>query len=88
LEIKESKNVIPLRIEEIKTFDGGTDGLQELYVEQLVKLMEESKWVKSELDKHDVDEELVLSVRNIVSNIRKLNHEYNLAFQKAYDMTK
>lgn len=76
------------RREEIENDDRDMSGLRETYGDLFFKLVDESKSVKSELAKHDADDELVAAVRVVVSNIRKLNQEYESAFQKAYEMTK
>lgn len=85
--IKNEQNELSVRLEEVKDFEGDTGGLQKTYGELLFKLLEESKSVKSELAKHEADNEVVLAVHDVVTNIRKLNHEFEVAFQKAYQMT-
>ncbi|CAM8661330.1 hypothetical protein MCEREM30_03154 [Paracoccaceae bacterium] len=88
LEIKEDQKELSARLEEVKNFDGHASELQGTYSELFLKLVEESNSLKSELARHDADEEVVLAIRHVISNIRKLNQEYNLAFQKAYEMTR
>ena len=87
LTIKNEQNELSARLEEVKDFGGDTGGLQKPYGELFFKLIDESKSVKSELAKHEADDEVVLAVHDVVSNIRKLNHEFEVAFQKAYQMT-
>lgn len=88
LQIQNDQKKISQTLEEIKNDDGDTSGLHESYGELFLKLVDESKSVKSELEKHDADQELVAAIRDVASNIRKLNQEYVSAFQKAYQMTK
>jgi DNA repair ATPase RecN len=88
LQFQNDHKELSARLEEIKNDDGDMSDLQKTYGELFLKLVDESKSVKSELAKHDADEELVASIRDVVSNIRKLNQEYDAAFQKAYQMTR
>ena len=88
LQLERDHKELSARLEEIKNDKGHMSALQKDYSNVLFKLVDESKSIKSELARHDADDELVAAVRVVVCNIRKLNQEYESAFQKAYEMTK
>lgn len=74
-------------IEEIRTKGEDAADLEASYAAQAFKLEEEARSAKSQLEQIDANIEGTAKMRAVLANLQKLNEEYELAFQKAYDMT-